>query len=107
MKRQGNVITSYSIHYTKLYELTGEGLNQRSWLQKRLDEVQFQPATLAGRERGISFSVGYADTHGTHLASLYRMADKAMYQQKQQYYDLKRHANLGETQKVEESSESV
>ncbi|WP_409419939.1 GGDEF domain-containing protein [Pseudaeromonas sp. ZJS20] len=87
--------------------LTGEGLNQRSWLQKRLDEVQFQPATLAGRERGISFSVGYADTHGTHLASLYRMADKAMYQQKQQYYDLKRHANLGETQKVEESSESV
>lgn len=85
--------------------LTGEGLSQRNWLQKRLDEAQFQPATLAGRERGVSYSVGYADTHSTHLASLYRMADKAMYQQKQQYYDLKRHASLGE--KVEESSESV
>lgn len=87
--------------------LTGESLSQRAWLQKRLEEAQFQPATLAGREHGISFSVGYADTHSTHLASLYRMADKAMYQQKQQYYDLKRHSNLGDQQKVEESSQSV
>lgn len=84
--------------------LEGDGVAYHDELLQRLSESQFQPATLAGREHGVSFSVGYADSMHTPFSLLYKMADKAMYQQKQAYYERKRSAN---DQRLEHSAESV
>lgn len=84
--------------------LEGEGVRCHDELLQRLVESQFRPASLAGREHGISFSVGYADSMHTPFSLLYKMADKAMYQQKQAYYERKRSAN---DQRLEHSAESV
>lgn len=84
--------------------LEGEGVEQKGELVARLQQTQFQPATLAGREHGVSFSVGYADSHKTPFSLLYKMADKAMYQQKQAYYE---HKHGVQDAGLEDSSESV
>ena len=84
--------------------LEGEGLACKEALQQKLQEVQFMPATLAGREHGISFSVGYADSLHTPFSLLYKMADKAMYLQKQAYYE---HKRMDGEQRLEQSQESV
>ena len=84
--------------------LEGDAVASHDLLLNRLQEAQFQPASLAGREHGISFSVGYADSKHTPFSLLYKMADKAMYQQKQAYYERKR---SGHEQMLEHSGESV
>ena len=84
--------------------LEGDAVASHDALLRRLQEAQFQPASLAGREHGISFSVGYADSKHTPFSLLYKMADKAMYQQKQAYYERKR---SGHEQTLEHAGESV
>lgn len=84
--------------------LEGDGVEQAQELMARLQQTQFRPATLAGREYGISFSVGYADSHKIPFSLLYKMADKAMYQQKQAYYE---HKHAQRESGLEDSSESV
>ncbi|MGL4751754.1 MAG: GGDEF domain-containing protein, partial [Aeromonadaceae bacterium] len=84
--------------------LEGDGVEQTQELMARLQQTQFRPATLAGREYGISFSVGYADSHKIPFSLLYKMADKAMYQQKQAYYE---HKHAQRASGLEDSSESV
>jgi diguanylate cyclase (GGDEF)-like protein len=84
--------------------LEGDGVAHHEELLRRLREAQFQPATLAGREHGISFSVGYADSQHTPFSLLYKLADKVMYQQKQAYYERKR---SGDEQTLEHSEKSV
>lgn len=84
--------------------LQNEGLTQLAELQHRLSESQINPASLAGREHAISFSVGMADSRQTPFSMLYKMADKAMYQQKQSYYEAKRTAS---ERALEDSYKSV
>jgi diguanylate cyclase (GGDEF)-like protein len=70
--------------------LRNDELKHKETLKERLEHAQVKAASLAGREYCISFSVGYADSLTTPFPLLYKVADKAMYQQKQFYYEHKR-----------------
>lgn len=70
--------------------LRDDELEHKEALKERLEHAQVKAASLAGREYCISFSVGYADSLTTPFPLLYKVADKAMYQQKQFYYEHKR-----------------
>lgn len=84
--------------------LDAEALSNKDLLIQRLQQQQHVPATLVGQEYGISFSYGYVDSRHTPFSLLYKLADKAMYQQKQGYYEqLRRQGAPG----LEESVESV
>ena len=66
--------------------LRDDELEHKDALKERLEHAQVKAASLAGREYCISFSVGYADSLTTPFPLLYKVADKAMYQQKQFYF---------------------
>ena len=75
--------------------LRDEELRSRDELKEKLTRAQSNAASLSGREYAISFSVGYAESSTTPFPLLYKVADKAMYQQKQLYYERKRLEDKG------------
>lgn len=75
--------------------LRDDELGSRDELKDKLAQAQSNAASLSGREYAISFSVGYAESSTTPFPLLYKAADKAMYQQKQLYYERKRLEDKG------------